>query len=60
LREIKRVCRKQSRIIITALKKTFQLTGFSKLLNEAGLSEIEIIKDEELKDWIALTIKNNE
>ena len=54
LREMRRVGRPGSRVVVTALKKAFSLDDFTRILSESGLSEVEILKDERTRDWMAL------
>jgi ubiquinone/menaquinone biosynthesis C-methylase UbiE len=60
LREMRRVGRPRSRVIITALKKAFSLDDFTRILGESGLFEVEILKDERIKDWMALTTNDHD
>lgn len=53
LRELKRVSRPCSVIVVTALKKSFTPGDLRRLLNISGLVESHLVLDEELKDWIA-------
>jgi len=53
LNEIRRVARAGSEIAITALKKSFTLQGFKKLVASSGLTLKSLVQDEELKDWVA-------
>ena len=55
LKEMRRVARAGSEVVVTALKKSFTLQGFKQLLEASGLTLTSLIKDEELKDWIAFT-----
>jgi malonyl-CoA O-methyltransferase len=54
--EIKRVSRRGSKLVITALKKGFTENQFTSLLESIGLEPVEFIFDEDLKDWIALVL----
>ncbi len=54
--EMKRVSRRGSKLVITALKKGFTEDQFTTLLENIGLEPVEFIFDEDLKDWVALVL----
>lgn len=55
LSEMRRVGRPGSQIVVTALKKAFSAEGLEELLKKAGLSCVNFVRDEDLKDWFAFT-----
>lgn len=55
LSEMRRVGRNNSQIVVTALKKAFSAERLKKLLEKAGLSCVQLVMDEDLKDWFAFT-----
>jgi ubiquinone/menaquinone biosynthesis C-methylase UbiE len=55
--EMKRVGRAGSTLIITALKKAFNLSTFEQTLEASGLSLEYMIRSSNIKDWIAITKK---
>jgi ubiquinone/menaquinone biosynthesis C-methylase UbiE len=57
LEEIKRVTRRDARIVITGLKKHFTQTAFVGLLKDARLKILTLKTDEELKDFVAVCRK---
>jgi ubiquinone/menaquinone biosynthesis C-methylase UbiE len=59
LNEIKLVTSKKAVVVVTGLKKIFQLKRFKKLLHDVGLN-VEVIKDEDnLKCYVAICAKMN-
>jgi len=54
LREIKRVAKKGSDVVVTALKNAFEVEGLEKLIWTSGLQLKRMIQKEGMKDWIAL------
>ena len=57
LREIRRVARVGSEVVVTALKKSFTIRGFRQLLATSGLTLKSLVKGEELKEWIAFVTR---
>jgi phosphatidylethanolamine/phosphatidyl-N-methylethanolamine N-methyltransferase len=57
LNEIKRVCKSNSIIAITGLKKKFSLDAFTKLLAQAGLKTYAIKTNGQLKGYVAVCRK---
>lgn len=55
LREIERVVKVDSEVIVTALKKSFTSQGFRQLITTSGFTLKYFIEDRKLKDWIAFT-----
>lgn len=56
--EMKRVGRQNSQLGVTALKKAFSIDEFRKTLENSGLSNFNILKDDGHKDWFAfLTLR---
>jgi ubiquinone/menaquinone biosynthesis C-methylase UbiE len=59
LNEIKRVMTKRAVVVVTGLKRVFQLNRFRKLLHGVGLN-VEVMKDEDnLKGYVAICAKMN-
>jgi ubiquinone/menaquinone biosynthesis C-methylase UbiE len=54
--EMIRVSKKDSKLVITALKKAFSLDRFKSILTKAGLVQISFAEESFSKDWIALVI----
>ena len=52
-REMRRVVRGDSEVMVTALKKSFTSQGFRRLITASGFTLKYFIEDEGLKDWIA-------
>lgn len=53
--EMKRIALAGSDIVVTALKKSFSLHDFQRLLSNSGLNLKTMIRKDDIKDWIALT-----
>jgi len=53
LKEIRRVTKRNAKVVVTGLKKAFTLEEFEKLLHDAGLNII-FLKDEGLKCYVAV------
>jgi ubiquinone/menaquinone biosynthesis C-methylase UbiE len=59
LNEIKRVTSEKAAVVVTGLKRVFQLECFRKLLEDVGLN-VEVMKDEDnLKCHVAVCVKMN-
>jgi ubiquinone/menaquinone biosynthesis C-methylase UbiE len=56
LREIRRVAKRNAKIVVTGLKKAFSLDEFEELLRDADLNVI-FLKDEGLKCYVAVCTK---
>jgi len=54
LKEIRRVSKHQSTIVVTGLKKKFTQELFIRLLNKAGLEISTLEKNPQLKDYLAV------
>jgi ubiquinone/menaquinone biosynthesis C-methylase UbiE len=54
--EINRVANTSSKIVVTALKKSFSLNRFKQLISSSKLTLEFLIEDENLKDWIACMV----
>jgi len=54
LEEIKRMCKRQALIAVTALRKEFSHENFTKLLTNAQLRILRMKTDEKLKDYVAI------
>jgi len=57
LREMVRVARSGSTIVVTGLKKSFSEEGFKNILIRAGLKSTVLISREQAKDVIAVCRK---
>lgn len=55
LSEMRRVSRKDSQIVITALKKEFSIDGVNTILESSGLTPISVIAIEDQKDWFSFS-----
>jgi malonyl-CoA O-methyltransferase len=53
--EFKRQTKTGGKLVVTGLKKAFELTGFLDLFEDAGLQMLEFIDDDALKCYIAVT-----
>lgn len=58
IQEIKAITRKDGKIIISGLKKAFQLNAFLDLLESSNLQIIQFTDDDSLKCYIAVTTVN--
>jgi len=56
LNEIRRVAKRNAKIVVTGLKKAFTLEEFEELLGDAGL-KIVFLKEEDLKCYVAVCTK---
>jgi len=59
LREIARVTRDNSEIVVTGLKKFFSKEDFLKILRGSGMQSSILNTDERIKCYIAVCSKNN-
>ncbi len=55
LLEFKRQTKPDAKIVVTGLKKTFELTSFLDLFDAAGLRMLNFVDDDELRCYIAVT-----
>ena len=53
--EMSRVSRESATIVVTALKRAFTVEKIKEILVKSNLQLNCIIRDDSLKDWIALT-----
>jgi len=58
LQEFKQQTKLDGRIVVTGLKKAFELTAFLDLFEAADLSMLEFVDDDDLKCYIAVTAQN--
>jgi ubiquinone/menaquinone biosynthesis C-methylase UbiE len=56
--EIVRVAKSGSRVVITALKKCFTLEKFVWLLEKSGLTVVDVMSGEDLRDHVAICTRS--
>ncbi|MGD2200837.1 MAG: methyltransferase domain-containing protein [Candidatus Bathyarchaeota archaeon] len=54
LKEIRRVSTEESRVAITALKKSFTRTHFESVLAQSNFDNHSLIEEKDTRDWIAI------
>jgi ubiquinone/menaquinone biosynthesis C-methylase UbiE len=57
LLEIRRTAREGAVVTVTGLKKTFSARSFGKLLRNAGLNVVSVKDEENLKCYVAISLK---
>ncbi len=56
--EMKRVAEKDGKLVVTALKKAFTIPFFMDLIEDAGLSAVSFVDDENLKCYVSVLVLN--